>query len=182
MPDDTGKNDACPGDLSNPPNHGVCAKELTDASASHQDESEETGNLSKLKDAIQLSEQAIEADVSWCKARQRLAVQLRFRYLRTRMLDDLEKAVKLSQEILKIGPSDRLREYVLRFLALLLEMRYRETNSVSDLDETIFYNQESFAVTQQGPASVEYMANLGSFIWARFRITKALSDADETIR
>lgn len=89
MPDDTGKNEACPGDLSCPPNQGACAKELTDASASCQEEYKEI-----LK--IGLTDPPREYVLCF------LALLFEMRYRETNLVLDLYRTTFYNQESLAV--------------------------------------------------------------------------------
>ena len=111
-------------------------------------------------------------------------VMLRSRYERTRKLEDLEEAIQVSREIVKITPEGYPNVAArLNSLGTRLRRRYEHTKETKDLEEAIVVSWQAVNATPKDhPDLAAWLNNLGISLVRRYDYTHKIDDLEEAIR
>jgi tetratricopeptide (TPR) repeat protein len=113
----------------------------------------------------------------------RLRVELRDRYKRTRNLADLDAAISISQQIVQATPLDSPnRPERMNSLGAALLDRYGRTKNVANLNAAITAFQQAVqATSSDSPDQPLYLDNLSVGFRNRYLLTKVLADLQAAI-
>lgn len=113
----------------------------------------------------------------------RLRVELRDRYKRTRNLADLDAAISISQQIVQATPLDSSnRPERMNSLGAALLDRYGRTKNVADLNAAITAFQQAVqATSSDSPDQPLYLDNLSVGFRNRYLLSKILADLQAAI-
>lgn len=113
-----------------------------------------------------------------------LGNDLRHRYSRTRIPDDIDKAISHHQravDLVSLGNLNRL--IYLDTLSVSLMRRFQETGSLKDLDRAISAGRETIINPDGNPVrKVQHLNGLASALGVRFIRTGREEDIDEAIK
>lgn len=146
--------------------------------------------LDKMQEEIDLDRQAIRAFQQakltlpdQPKVLINLSAGLSDRYRRTRALKDLEEAIRVSQQKVKMTPHNSPdRQKTLTTLGIGFSERYNRTGELKDLDTAILlYRQALELIPPDSPARSSLLNKLGSGLIYRYRNTGVREDLEEAI-
>ncbi|KAJ5804819.1 hypothetical protein N7474_010706 [Penicillium riverlandense] len=112
-----------------------------------------------------------------------LGFTLRSRYERTGHIEDLEEAIQVSRQAVKVTTSDHPGlAAVLYNLENKLERRYERIGQIDDLEEAIQVSRQMVkAAPSDHPSLVVWLSNLGNKLESRYERTGQIEDLEEAI-
>jgi tetratricopeptide (TPR) repeat protein len=111
-----------------------------------------------------------------------LGIALESRYKCTGKVEDLEEAIQVTRQAIKVTPKDRVAGF-LSNLGIALESRYKCTRKIEDLEEAIQVTRQAIKVTPKDhPGLVGCLNNLGSRLQSRYECTGKIEDLEEAIQ
>ncbi|PPQ63607.1 hypothetical protein CVT24_004467 [Panaeolus cyanescens] len=116
------------------------------------------------------------------------ALILRLRFLRTHVVDDIDRALVLCQHALNFFTEPLERLSVLNNLALILDARYEATDDADNINSAIEYAEEALGIlmSMEGGDNLDagraaILVNLANSLSRRFSLTQDPSDIDQAI-
>jgi tetratricopeptide (TPR) repeat protein len=156
----------------------------------------ETQNLSDLEEAIRVTQSAAEIstkihevsgmlpedDPDRARIMYNLGYALENRYKVTKMLPDIEEAIKLMRIALDITTSALSRATYLIRLGQLLYALYPSRKTIDELEEAIRVTHIALTLTPDGPDQTKPLAYLGKYLYLGYWRRRSSTDLDEAIR
>ena len=115
-----------------------------------------------------------------------LGIMIESRYERVRRLEDLEEAIQISREVVKITPESYPNLNLaarLNSLGTSLDRRYERTKEIADLEEAIVVSWQAVKATPKDhPKLAAWLNNLGVSLLRRYDHSRNIEDIEKAIQ
>ncbi|KAI0023062.1 CHAT domain-containing protein [Xylariomycetidae sp. FL0641] len=148
-----------------------------------------TGKQEDLDDAILKARAAVDVAPSiapregqdLARAMVNLGQTLGEVYSQTRQRHELEQAIKVTQEAVKLSNAGLNRAQAWDRLGLLLSERYKETEDLTDLEEAIKASRAAVVCDLEGSKNSQFFLNLSSHLREKYTKDPTVDHFDEAI-
>ena len=146
------------------------------------------GSIEYLDCAIRMHEKAVTLTPiqypDYPKILNNLAIAQLERFLKTRIMQDIEPVIATSEQLLQSIPNDHPSYGLyLRNLGIAVERRYEQTGSIEDINRAVTTYEESIRHTPSNSSRFAMCLNsLAAVLYRRFQSTGILNDLDQAVQ